>query len=88
MSYPGAEAIDLAAVVRLALRLAPTHDATLLQRAALLGDDRALALAVLVVVEIQHNPVVHTAELVRARRVREQRCEVPGAAARMQHGQP
>jgi hypothetical protein len=53
-------------IVPLALRFPPADDALATERSTLLGDDRPLQLGLAGLVKIEHHPVFHATEFVRA----------------------
>ena len=75
-------------VKRFAFHFSPADDAASGKRARVLGHNGVLAFGLLVIVEIDDDPIVGALELVSARGVREQCGEMPSGAVRMHDRQP
>jgi hypothetical protein len=72
----------------LTLRLATPHDALACERTLRLRDDRMLTFSVIIVVEIDHHPVLGPPQIMGPRCVGVERGEVPPSTTRMKHGEP
>ena len=75
-------------IKRHALRLSSTHNTPIDERPPRFSDDRALRFAVIIVMEVNDDPVPHPSQFMGARGVGVQRREVPLVARRVEDWKP
>ena len=75
-------------VKRHAFSLSSAHNTTISKRASRLGDNGALGFAVIIVMEVDDDPIPYASQFMGARGIGMKRCEVPTVACRVEDRKP